>query len=573
MQRIILSAMALFSLVSCSLDDRDFADIENPVDNAEYKLVHYWNFNDKKALDVPTYTEGGAAFEYAGSYFDDVDPGSEINSRNNDEAGYALRLRNPSGEFIISVPTSGYKDAILSYAATRTGSGSQTQTISYTVDGENYSQLGLDQVDYTLIEDNYVLIQLNFSNIDATDNNPNFKVKVAFDKASASADSGNNRIDNITLDGIPSGDNAPNPEPTDAQVFHYWNFNDLAKGDNPAITPSIGNGTLEYSGSYYDRTDGSTVNAQNNDEAGYSLRLRNPSGAFVMNVPTSGYGKVVLKFAATRTGKGSQTQTISYTLDGTNYIQTGLSETSLEITEDDVVYSLYQVDFSSIEGVNNNPNFKVKVTFDDASATADSGNNRIDNITLEGEPTGDPIPNPEPELGAFELIHYWNFNDLKKGDSPEITQNIGNGSLEYLGNYYDRVDPGSTVNARNNDEGGYALRLRNESGAFIMTVPTNNHENIVLKYEATRTGKGSQTQTISYTLDGTNYTQAGLSETTFEVTEDDVIFSQYEVDFSSIKGANDNPNFKIKMEFDQESAAADSGNNRIDNITIEGNTL
>ena len=106
-----------------------------------------------------------------------------------------------------------------------------------------------------------------------------------------------------------------------------------------------------------------------------------------------------------------------------------------------------------------------------------------------------------------------------------------------------------------------------------MTVPTNNHENIVLKYEATRTGKGSQTQTISYTLDGTNYTQAGLSETTFEVTEDDVIFSQYEVDFSSIKGANNNPNFKIKMEFDEESAAADSGNNRIDNITIEGNTL
>src|SRR5690606_5824232 len=149
--------------------------------NKEYKLVHYWNFNNKNALDVPTSTEGGASLEYAGSRFDDVEPGSEINSRNGDETGYGLRLRSPSGELIINVPSTGYKDVILSYAATRTGSGSQTQTISYTTDGKNYTQTGLSQTDYTLLEDTYVIIQLNFSGIEATDNNPNFKVKVEFD--------------------------------------------------------------------------------------------------------------------------------------------------------------------------------------------------------------------------------------------------------------------------------------------------------------------------------------------------------------------------------------------------------
>ncbi len=570
MQRIILSVIILFCLFSCSLDDRDFADIENPIDNKEYKLVHYWNFNNKNTLDVPTSTEGGASLEYAGSRFDDVEPGSEINSRNGDETGYGLRLRNPSGELIINVPSTGYKDVILSYAATRTGSGSQTQTISYTTDGKNYTQTGLSQTDYTLLEDTYVIIQLNFSGIEATDNNPNFKVKVEFDNASSQIENGNNRIDNLTLDGIPTG--GTNPEPGNAQIFHYWNFNNLEKGDNPSITPNIGTGALEYLGNYYDRVDpGSNVNAQNNDEAGYALRLRNQSDALVMTVPTSGYEKVVLKYAATRTGNGSKTQTIYYTLNGRDYIQTGLTQTVFDITEDDIVYSLYQVDFSSILEINNNPNFKIKVVFDEASATADSGNNRIDNISLEGEPTKDPIP--EPELGPFEVFHYWNFNDLKKGDNPEIIPNIGTGTLEYFGNYYDRVDPGSNLNAQNNDEAGYALRLRNQSGAFIMTVPTTHHTNIVLKYAATRTGSGSQTHTISYTTDGTNYIQTGLSQTVFNITEDDTVFSQYEIDFSSISGASNNPDFKIKMEFDDASATADSGNNRIDNITIEGNTL
>ncbi len=106
-----------------------------------------------------------------------------------------------------------------------------------------------------------------------------------------------------------------------------------------------------------------------------------------------------------------------------------------------------------------------------------------------------------------------------------------------------------------------------------MTVPTSGYEKVVLKYAATRTGSGSQTHTISYTTDGTNYIQTGLSQTVFNITEDDTVFSQYEIDFSSISGASNNPDFKIKMEFDDASATADSGNNRIDNITIEGNTL
>lgn len=376
------------TLISCT-EDREFPEIDSPIKNEDYELIHYWNFNDNASLIVPTYTNGGASLEYFGSYYDDVNPGTDINARNEDEAGNAFRLRNPSGEFIINAPSTGYKDVILSYGATRTGSGSQTQTIWYTTDGTNYIQTGLSQTDFTLIEDTYVLIQVRFSDIEATDNNPNFKIKVTFDTASSQIQNGNNRIDNLTLDGIaientnPNPEPEPEPEPGEVEIFHYWNFNALAGGNNPEIVAIIGNGSLQYSGNYYDRVSpGSDINIQNTDEAGYALRLRNESGDFIIIIPTTNHANIVLKYAATRTGSGSQTHTISYTLDGINYSQAGLSQTEFTLTEDN--YNLYEVDFSSISGVGNNANFKVKIAFDTASSQVSNGNNRIDNITVEG---------------------------------------------------------------------------------------------------------------------------------------------------------------------------------------------
>ena len=343
----------------------------------------------KSDLATPTYTKSKASFEYLGDRYDEVNPGSDINARNSDVAGDALRLRNPSGELILNVPSTGFKDVILSYATTRTGSGSLTQSISYTTDGTTYTQEGLTQSEFAVIEDTFVLIQLNFSGIEATDNNPNFKVKIEFDEASSKIENGNNRIDNLALDGISTGQTNPEPEPEpvpqELVLFHYWNFNDLEKGDNPEIVPNVGNGTIEYFGNYYDRVDpGSDVNVRNEDEIGYALRLRNESGALVISIPTTGYKNVEVKYAATRTGKGSKTHTISYTIDGTNYIQTNLTETEFTITEDDIIFSLYEIDFSAISGVENNQNFKIKIDFDSDSAEASSGNNRIDNLTVEG---------------------------------------------------------------------------------------------------------------------------------------------------------------------------------------------
>lgn len=377
MRNKLLLLATFIGLVSCT-DDRDIPQISAPV-NPDYEVVHYWNFNDAGTLLTPTYTQGGAVLSYTGAAFDEVDPGTDINARNEDVAGKGLRLRNPSNDFILTLPTTGFKDVVFTFVTMRTSNGPQNQSVSYTVDGANYITTGLANPEIGVSEQ-FVPQQFDFTEIPAADNNPKFKIKISY-SVNADLDSGNSRYDNITLDGIPVEDGGNNGGGESVfELFHYWNFND-ATSTATLVTPNVGTGTLTYAGSYYDSTTESTdMNARNGDVAGTTLRLRNPSGAFVISVPTTGHKDIKVNYATMRTGSGSATQTVSYTTNGTDYVTTG-------ITSDYTVgaaFGLVTLDFSAIQAVNNNANFKIKVTFDAASSTATSGNNRFDNLTVEG---------------------------------------------------------------------------------------------------------------------------------------------------------------------------------------------
>lgn len=204
-------------------------------------LVHYWNFNafDTEANHVaPTYTAGGANLAYiaGGSSANDYQNGTgqnfnvqNLNARNGDASGNHLRINNPIGATLIfSLPTTGFQDVVLKYATRRSGSGAGTQEIAYTVDGTNYISL-------TTIAPNNgdpTLQTFDFSAIAAADNNPNFKVRVTFLLGSG-GDVGNNRFDNVTLDGSPVGADALPPSvnftPANGAI-------DLGVNTAPAIT-------------------------------------------------------------------------------------------------------------------------------------------------------------------------------------------------------------------------------------------------------------------------------------------------------------------------------------------------
>jgi hypothetical protein len=375
MRKFFIYLLLSFTISSC-VDDRDFSeDDDNFINNPDAELIHYWSFNNtstSNSLVTTTFTKvGGAKLEYLGNYFDDVSEGSDINLRQNEPAGSALRLRNPSGDFIISTPSTGYKDLIFNFATTRTSNGPSQQIVSYSTDGVNFTTAGLVNNEYGVTTD-FIRHQIDLSQISGANNNANLKIKISF-SGNVTGDSGNSRFDNITLDGVPTGVT----QPSQHEFLHYWNFND-ASSTTSLIAPNMGNGSLVYAGSYYDETDGADKNVLNSDPAGTALRLRNPSGDFTMNIPTTGHKDIKVKYAAMRTGSGSLTQAVWYSTDGTTFVNSGIV---FNITTD---FTVFEVDLSTISGVNNNPNFKLKLAFDTASATAASGNNRIDNLTVEG---------------------------------------------------------------------------------------------------------------------------------------------------------------------------------------------
>ena len=182
-----------------------------------------------------------------------------------------------------------------------------------------------------------------------------------------------------------------------SELIYYWNFNlDLAEvtevppnysSSNTLVAkityPGIG-GIMDID------SDGYVTNARNNDPAENLLKVRNPSNTknLVLDLPTKGYNKIVLQFATARSNNGANIQNYTYTIDGTNYTNTGLIKTAhnpkADLTPPLPDVDLVTLDFSSIPAVNNNPNFKVKIEFAGDAATGTTGNNRFDNITLEG---------------------------------------------------------------------------------------------------------------------------------------------------------------------------------------------
>ena len=216
-------------------------------------------------------------------------------------------------------------------------------------------------------------------------------MKVNFSGDTASGTSGNNRFDNVTLEAVPL-----NPIIVDPNVylFQYWNFN-TASGVLTSIPPDVSlveanTANITYPGSgagYMDSfTPSTALNAQNGDAAVTGLRLRNPSDTrrLLIAAPTTGYKNVVVKFATAKSSAtGASVQNYSYSIDGTNFITTGLPVVTSN-PDIDPAYNIITLDFTAITGANNNPAFAVKINFGGAEASGTGGNNRIDNITFQG---------------------------------------------------------------------------------------------------------------------------------------------------------------------------------------------
>ncbi|WP_298395484.1 choice-of-anchor I family protein [Flavobacterium sp.] len=176
-------------------------------------------------------------------------------------------------------------------------------------------------------------------------------------------------------------------------IVHYWNFNNNASvAAITAPTQTLGGATLNAipgGSSTINFASGTgqnfnilNLNAQNGDASGTHLRFDNPiGGALEFALPTSGFENIIVKFATRRSNNGAGSQTWSYSIDGSTYT------TFTTVLPNNGDPALVTLDFSTTAGVNNNPNFKLKVEFTQGSGGIE-GNNRFDNFTAQGTAFG-----------------------------------------------------------------------------------------------------------------------------------------------------------------------------------------
>ncbi len=183
-------------------------------------------------------------------------------------------------------------------------------------------------------------------------------------------------------------------------------------------------------------------------------------------------------------------------------------------------------------------------------------------------------------LQAQEVVHYWHFNTV----TTTVDSVVADFSVEaqapwlYYQAAYPNVDPanlgymddvsGTELNIRMGEVDGEGIRPRNPSDSMELYIqlPTTAYDSIQFSYATHRSGSGMLKQVLSYTTDGQTYQE---HPDTVLVTEDWELVS---FDFAAITGVSNNPNFAVKIRFYEQNTGG-SGNNRIDNMVLEGNSL
>ncbi len=384
------------------------------------------------------------------------------------------------------------------------------------------------------------------------------------------------------------GDAAASDSPLPEQVLiHHWNFNEIPNNlDFSTTEPELLNAAsmrygafLSYDGARWDRVNEPTpINAREDPYVEFddrALRLRNPAGSLTMHLPTKGFRDVVLRFAIMRTSSGAHDQQISYSIDdGQTFTTDGLSVTGLEVG---FFYELVELDFSGIEGVDDNPGFQVRLTLsgENSEPDNDSGNQRINNITLEGYVVEDEI--------RRRLIHHWDFdnipNDVDFPTQLEISaggilggsSTVGGAWLRYDGTRWDRVNDPTPFNARTNPydiEEDRALRLRNPTGTFHLRIPTIGYRDVVVRYVVKRTDDGAEEQDITYSTDGSEFHSEGLTYSTVRIGLNYVL---HELDFTGMEAVDDNPDFTLRINASGIGSEPGNveGNQRFNHITVD----
>lgn len=203
-------------------------------------------------------------------------------------------------------------------------------------------------------------------------------------------------------------------------AYHLSAQTSLAEWDfeSQTLNTSKGNGTLSAIGSISSsfsagiNNGSSSENGTSSTSSGtyglqtssYPSASSNPKTAGIsITVSTIGYQNIKLNFDARHTSASANTQTLEYTVNGTDWI----IAKNYTATNGAEKWYLRTFDFSSIDSVNNNINFGIRIVsnFDltdgtkyiatTASTYATNGAIRFDNISIKGDLLLSKIDSPQ----------------------------------------------------------------------------------------------------------------------------------------------------------------------------------
>ena len=198
-----------------------------------------------------------------------------------------------------------------------------------------------------------------------------------------------------------------------------------------------------------------------------------------------------------------------------------------------------------------------------------------------------------------KLIHYWHFNNdsvpgatytpniapihadysLIDTAKAKIVYMVNAGTSAAYSTYLDFYVPVATeydtVNVRFNDTANNkAFKARDPADSMELRfyIPTTHYKNIKLKYAYQRTTSGATFQSYDYSLDsGATWKTSGLATAMDSATL--AYFSLFTEVFTDTL-VNNNSKLVFRVKFSGGTGiATTSGNNRFDNVTVEGDTL
>jgi len=182
-----------------------------------------------------------------------------------------------------------------------------------------------------------------------------------------------------------------------ADEIAIWNFND----SDLVVDHGAGTLTSNFVPSNILFAAGTTNNARLGDIAGQALSLQggtsnaNNGRNLTINLSTAGFSNIVFSFATQGTSTGFNANQFQYSTDGTNFFDFGSPYVpAAAFGAVPIIFTL-----SSIVGLNDNPNAAFRILFN--GATSSTGNNRIDNIVIEGTSTTTTIPEPTTAILLF----------------------------------------------------------------------------------------------------------------------------------------------------------------------------